>query len=244
MVCSLRALTITAMVRLSLIWPQPRVVPPVLASAPARPLRLISSVLPSSGRIASPMVRARASAALMLLPKAPLWSANNHWIPRSWPSITSISTMIASTSTWARRISSRWMTASIAAISSVSAVMISELVPSSASIVAELSVRGFLAPSDVSRRLIFCMTRVSTSAISGAWAYSRYTTLTLPLCSNGVSRYSTSLRIRARSSSSPLTSTLLVRASATNSTSVSPPLCLASDLVNWSSMLTTFSATP
>ena len=107
LVCSSSALRMTAMDRLSLTWPQPRVVPPVLARAPARLARLISLSLSSSGSTASAMLRARASEALILLPKAPLWSANNHWIPRSWPSITSISTMIASTSTWARRISRR-----------------------------------------------------------------------------------------------------------------------------------------
>ena len=190
--CESSALRIVVMVRLSSTTPQPKVVPGTCDKAPARSRTPMSVDSASSGRIACAIPALRPCCAwlvLMLLPKRPESFANSHCRPSSLPSTISISTIIASTSTCARRMSSLAITASSAAISSVSAVIIKLLVPSSASIVDLAALAARVLPElSSSSRDRFCITRVKTSATSVASAYSRYITLTFPLCSSGISR--------------------------------------------------------
>ena len=190
--CDWSALRIVVIVRPSSTTPQPKVEPGTCASAPAKSRTPISVELLSSGRRACAMPALRACCAelvLMLLPYTPESLAKSHCSPSSRPSTISISTIMASTSTCARRISSRPITDSSAAISSVSAVIIRLLVDASASIVDFAAFADRLWPRlSSSSRAKFCMTRVSTSATSVASAYSRYLTRTLPLCSSGISR--------------------------------------------------------
>ena len=162
------------MVRDSSTTPQPRVVPGIVARAPAT-FRVPIFSEPSVGNSAPAILRLRcrcASLVLILLPNRPPSFEKSHCSPNSWPSVISISTIMASINTCARRISRRAITASNAAISSVSAVIIRLLVPASASMVDSPFPARLLPPFSSSREM-FCMTRVSTSAASTASAYSR-----------------------------------------------------------------------
>ena len=134
-------------------------------------------------------------------------------------------------------------------LAGASAVMISALVPSSASMVGAVTARAcwtaWPPPAPSRRTHILHHPGQHLGRAHEASAYSRYITLTLPLCSRGVSRWAINLRLRGRAPvrhRSP--AHCWCGESATSSTSGSaPPLCLASDLFNLSSMRTTSSAT-